>query len=109
MVSLVVPGVWNDPTENIFVDGLGRKDGFTVIIMESSGPFSAEYVEHSIGDTWKLITMTTNSLRDEILKYQDASLETVKGLSVFGIQCIRDKLTLIKTSLCNPNNGRLLS
>lgn len=44
--------------------------------------------------------MATNSLRNKILKHQDASIETAKGLSVCGIQCICDKITLIKTSLC---------
>ncbi|KAI9005467.1 hypothetical protein CLU79DRAFT_806723 [Phycomyces nitens] len=106
--SQMVPGVWNNTPEKLFADGLGRKDGFEIIIMESSRPYSVENIDHSMGDTWKLITMTTNSLRTEILKYQDASIETVKGLSVFGIQCIRDKITLIKTSLCTPTKWQVV-
>ncbi|EIE82629.1 hypothetical protein G6F55_000995 [Rhizopus delemar] len=77
--SQIIPGVWNNTTEKLFADGVGRQDGFEIVIMESSGPFLTENIEHSVDDTWKLITMTTNSLRNEILKYQDASIETAKG------------------------------
>ncbi|KAG2210573.1 hypothetical protein INT47_002515 [Mucor saturninus] len=101
--SQMVPGVWNNTTEKLFADGIGRENGFEVIIMESSGPHSTEHIDHSMGDTQKLITMASNSLRDEILKYQDASFDTAKNLSVYSIQCIRDKITLIKTSLYNPS------
>lgn len=104
----MVPGVWNNTTEKLFADGIGRENGFEVIIMESSGPHSTEYIDHSMGDTQKLITMTNNSLRDEILKYQDASFDTAKGLSVFSIQCICDKITLMKTSLCTPNMWQIV-
>ncbi|KAI8875297.1 hypothetical protein K501DRAFT_280509 [Backusella circina FSU 941] len=37
----------------------------------SKGPYSIEYIDHSIGNTWKLIKMAINSLRNEILKYQN--------------------------------------
>ncbi|KAG1319112.1 hypothetical protein G6F62_012008 [Rhizopus arrhizus] len=84
--SQVIPGVWNNTTEKLFSDGVGRKDGFEVIVME--------YLE--------AYNFDNNSLRNEILKYQDASIETAKGLSAFGIQCICDKITLIKTSLFGP-------
>lgn len=77
--SQIIPGVWNNTTEKLFADGVGRQDGFEIVIMESSGPFLTENIEHSVDDTWKLITMTTNSLRNKILKYQDASIETAKG------------------------------
>lgn len=106
--SQMVPGVWNNTTEKLFADGIGRENGFEVIIMESSGPHSTEYIDHSMGDTQKLIAMTNNSLRDEILKYQDASFDTAKGLSVFSIQCICDKITLMKTSLCTPNMWQIV-
>ena len=34
--SQIIPGVWNNTTERLFADGVGHKDGFEVIIMESS-------------------------------------------------------------------------
>ncbi|RCH95699.1 hypothetical protein CU097_014347 [Rhizopus azygosporus] len=89
----MIPGVWNNTTERLFADGVGCGDGFEVIIMESSGPLFTEDIDHFIEDTWKLITMTTNSLRNEILEYQDASIEAVKGLAVFRIQYICGKIT----------------
>jgi hypothetical protein len=52
--SQVIPGIWNNTTEKLYADGIARKNGFEIIIMESSGPFAVEYVEHSMGDTWKL-------------------------------------------------------
>ncbi|KAG0938477.1 hypothetical protein G6F57_006685 [Rhizopus arrhizus] len=84
--SQVIPGVWNNTTEKLFSDGVGRKDGFEVIVME--------YLE--------AYNFDNNSLRNEILKYQDANIETAKSLSAFGIQCICDKITLLKTSLFGP-------
>jgi hypothetical protein len=104
----MVPEVWNNTAEKLFADGIGRENGFEVIIMESSGPYSIEYIDHSMEDTQKLITMTNNSLRDEILKYQDASFDTAKGLSVFSIQCICDKITLMKTNLCTQNKWQIV-
>ncbi|KAI9478199.1 MAG: hypothetical protein EXX96DRAFT_650552 [Benjaminiella poitrasii] len=95
----MIPGVWNNITEKLFADGLGCRDGFEVIVLESSSPYSVEYVDHSIGDIWKLIITTTNSLRNNIVKYQDASFSTAKALSVFSTQRIRDKIT----SLCTQN------
>ncbi|KAI9032749.1 hypothetical protein CLU79DRAFT_802028 [Phycomyces nitens] len=82
----IIPGVWNSTTERLFVDGVGRKDGFEVLIMESSGPFSTEYSDHSLEDTWKLMTMTTNSL----------------------LQCICDKITLTKCSLFSPTKWQVV-
>ncbi|KAG2191728.1 hypothetical protein INT47_004167 [Mucor saturninus] len=106
--SQVIPGVWNNTTEKLFSDGVGRKDGFEVIIMESSGPYSTENIDHSVEDISKLVTLTTDSLRNEILQYQDASIETAKRLSAFGIQCICDKITLIKTSLFGPTKWQVV-
>ncbi|KAI9277226.1 hypothetical protein BDA99DRAFT_429753, partial [Phascolomyces articulosus] len=45
-----IPSVWNKSIERLFADGVGRKGGFEVVIMESSGPFSTEYIDHP----WKL-------------------------------------------------------
>lgn len=105
---LYLPGVWNNTTEKLFADGIGCENGFEVTIIESSGPYSVEYIDHSMGDTQKLITMPTNSLRDEILKYQDASFDTAEGLSVFSIQCICNKITLLKTNLCTQNKWQIV-
>ncbi|KAG0779055.1 hypothetical protein G6F22_010859 [Rhizopus arrhizus] len=84
--SQMVPGVWNNTAEKLFADGIGRENGFEVIIVESSGPYSIEYIDYSMEDTQKLITKTNNSLRDEILKYQDASFNSAKDQSLYSKQ-----------------------
>lgn len=103
----MVSGVWNNTTEKLFADGIARSNSFEVVIMESSGSYATEYIEHSMEDTQKSITMSVNSLRNEILKFQDASFNTAKKLSVFSIQCICNKITLMKTSLCTPNKWQI--
>ncbi|CAO3620910.1 unnamed protein product [Mucor hiemalis] len=77
--SQMVPGVWNNTTQKLFADGIGREHGIEITIMESSGPQLIEYVEHSMGDLQKLSTMTNNYSRGGILKYQDALFNTAKG------------------------------
>lgn len=106
--SQIIPGVWNNNTERLFADDVGRKDGFEVVIMESSDPFATEYIDHSLEDTWKIITMTSNSLRNEILKYQTASFTTATDLASYGIQCICDKITLTKCSLYSTTKWQVI-
>ncbi|KAI9253568.1 hypothetical protein BY458DRAFT_559025 [Sporodiniella umbellata] len=106
--SQVIPNVWNSSTERLFADGVGCKNGFKVVIMESSGSFSTEYTDHSLQDTWKLIIMTSNSLRNEILKYQNVSSDTAKNLASYGIQFICDKITLTKCSLFSTTKWQVI-
>lgn len=103
-----VPGAWTNKTDNLFADGIGRRDGSEVIVMESSGSYAKEDIDHSVGDTMKLIKMATSSLRSGILKYPNASIETAKGLAVFGVQCICDKITLTKYSLHDSRKWEVL-
>ncbi|RCH91250.1 hypothetical protein CU097_008155 [Rhizopus azygosporus] len=78
--SHMIPGVWNNPTERLFADGIG-----------------CEYVNNHDNQFY----------RNEILKYQDASIETAKGLAAFGTQCTCGKITLIKSSLCSPTKWQI--
>lgn len=48
--SQTVSGVRNNSTEKRFADGIARNGESEVIIMESSGPFSEEYTDHSVND-----------------------------------------------------------
>lgn len=52
--------------------------------MESSGSYAAERVDHTMEDTWKLIILTTDSLRTELINYQDGRFDTVKELAIYG-------------------------
>lgn len=67
--------------------------------MEPPSCYEAEDLEHSLGDTYKLIKLTTASLHEIIKRKQDCKASSAPKLAVFGIQCIKDKLTLIKTTL----------
>lgn len=60
----------------------GRR--FQLILMESSGSYAAERVDHTMEDTWKLIILTTDSLRTELINYQDGRFDTVKELAIYG-------------------------
>lgn len=43
----------------------------------------------------------TNSLQSESLRYQNASISTITNSAVFGVQWFRNKITFLKTSLCD--------
>jgi hypothetical protein len=69
------------------------------IFMESSSGFNVEYYEHIIGDTYKLLESMSNSLNTMIRRKQDCKFSSVINLAVYGVQCIKSKLTLMKTTL----------
>lgn len=52
-IRQIIFGVSNNTTEKLFADGVGRKDDFEIVIMESSGPFLVENIGRSVDDTWK--------------------------------------------------------
>lgn len=43
--------------------------------------------------------MTTGSLRMDLIKYQDGTYDTGKELAAYGVQCIKYRITLLKTSI----------
>ncbi|KAG2233242.1 hypothetical protein INT48_001691 [Thamnidium elegans] len=82
--------------------GIGRTNAQQEnIFMESYSGFKAEDYEHSIGDTYKIIELMSSSLNTMLRRRQDCKLSSVITLAVYGIQCIKSNLTLIKTTL-NP-------
>ena len=104
----MAPGVWNNATNKLYADGLGRAANVDRAIMESSSGYAFEKVEHTMDDTLKLVMMTTDSLRTELLKYQDAKCETAKELAIYGVQCVRSTLTLLKATLCDQSAWQAL-
>ncbi|KAF7720446.1 hypothetical protein EC973_008683 [Apophysomyces ossiformis] len=94
-----VPGVWNNSTTVAYADGVGRARDKEIILMESSSAFDEEDVDHSLGDSWKLIDMMTSTLNTELRSKQDTKFVTAQGLATFGIQLIKDRMTLLKTTL----------
>ncbi|KAG2227189.1 hypothetical protein INT45_008433 [Circinella minor] len=106
--SQIVPGIWKNTTKKLFADGLGRNNDCDIIVMESSSGYSKENIDHSMEDTWKLILMMTDSLRNELMKYQGAKFTDAQELATFGIQCICDRITLIKATMFDARRWQII-
>ncbi|KAI8967679.1 hypothetical protein BDF20DRAFT_839892 [Mycotypha africana] len=90
---------WLNSTSSCFSDGVGRNNnGQKILLMESSSAYGVEDFEHSLQDTYKLIKLSTAGLQEMIKRKQDCKASSASKLAVFGIQCIKDKLTLLKTT-----------
>ncbi|KAI9275938.1 hypothetical protein BDA99DRAFT_422207, partial [Phascolomyces articulosus] len=68
-----------------FADGIGRRDNTEKIFMESSSSYNKEDFKHI-----------------------DARYESVLKLAVFGVQCIRDRITLMKTTFGRNNKWHVM-
>ncbi|KAI8330033.1 hypothetical protein BD560DRAFT_303337, partial [Blakeslea trispora] len=100
------PGIWLNTKNNIFSDGIGRMNMHEErIFMESSSNFQTEDFEHSIGDTYKIVESMPSSLNTMLRQKQDCKLSSVLNIAVYGIQCIKSKLTLMKITL-DPHSDR---
>ncbi|KAI7848571.1 hypothetical protein BDC45DRAFT_540859 [Circinella umbellata] len=106
--SLIVPGFWKNTTKKLFADGLGQNNDCDIIVMESSSGYSKENINHSMEDTWKLILMMTDSLCNELMKYQGAKFTDAQELATFGIQCICDQITLIKATMFDARRWQII-
>lgn len=106
--SQIIPGIWKNDTDKLFADGVGRDGDSEMVLMESSSCYSAEKIDHTMSDTWKLIMMSTDSLRMELLKYQDGSFDTAKELAIFGVQCVKGTITLLKTTIHDEHAWRVV-
>ena len=74
-------------------------------IHECSGILK-EHTTHSIEDSLKVLECSVASLRREAANYKFSSLETFKRLNTYGIQMIKSKITLSKTSMYNENTWK---
>ncbi|KAG1560055.1 hypothetical protein G6F49_003052 [Rhizopus delemar] len=100
------PGAWLNSKNNTFSDGIGRTNvQQEKIFMESSSGFHVEDFGHSVGDTYKIVESMTSSLSIMMLHKQDCKFSSVLNLAVYGIQCIKNRLTLMKTTL-DPHSDR---
>ncbi|KAM3587037.1 hypothetical protein VKS41_002083 [Umbelopsis sp. WA50703] len=82
-----------------FADGLGLQSKHEFLIVEASSNGDDENLTHSIDDTVKQLDSTTGALKSLIMHHLSANFDTLKRLSVLGIQCIANKITLSATSL----------
>ena len=58
-----------------------------------------EHITHSLEDSMKILECNVAALREEACHYENASLETFKKLSAYGIQILKMQVTLSKTSI----------
>ncbi|KAI9485277.1 MAG: hypothetical protein EXX96DRAFT_592492 [Benjaminiella poitrasii] len=100
------PGIWLNSKNDIFSDGKGRTNiQQEKIFMESSSSFQVEDFEQSIGDTYKIVESMSSSLNIMLRQKQDCKLSSVVNLAIYGIQCIKSKLTFMKATLY-PHSDR---
>ena len=100
------PGAWLNSRNNIFSEGISRTNiQQEKIFMESSSGFHVEGFRHSAGDTYKIVESMTSNLSIIMRRKQDCKFSSVLNLTVYGIQCVKNRLTLIKTTL-DPHSDR---
>lgn len=89
-----------------YVDGLGHDlyECERLVMEASSGEFK-ENIPHTIDDTAKQINSSIMMLKSNVRKHLDASFETMCKVEVYGIQTVRNSITLSKTSLNDIQGG----
>lgn len=70
----------------------------------SSGQLK-ESMTHTIEDTLKLLECGVASLRKEMGRFKNASLETFHELKVYCVQIIKTRVTLSELSLFDKDSG----
>ncbi|KAL9540857.1 hypothetical protein MBANPS3_009446 [Mucor bainieri] len=93
-----------------YADALGKNtmtDNEEFFIESSSG-FDKENVNHSLDDTLKLLAECSNALLHIIKHNKKASIDTISRKCVFGIQVIKQTLTLTKVSLSKSGKWKLV-
>ncbi|KAI9265489.1 hypothetical protein EDC94DRAFT_488307, partial [Helicostylum pulchrum] len=83
-----------------YVDGLGydRYEYERLVMEASSGEFKESFI-HIIDDTMKQINSSMMMIKSSVRKNLDASFDTICKTEVYGVQSIRNSITLSKTSL----------
>ncbi|GAA5796137.1 hypothetical protein HPULCUR_001506 [Helicostylum pulchrum] len=74
--------------------------------METSSGGLEEDIDHTLGDSLKLLENIAAILNTYRSKYLDSNKTTFSRLKVFGIQCIKTTITLISVSA--PGDGKFL-
>ena len=84
-----------------YADGLGRNTitNNEELFIECSSGFDNEITRHSLDDTLKLLVECSNSLLHILKQNKRASIETMTKKCTFGIQVIKQTLTLTKINL----------
>lgn len=83
-----------------YADALGKNTvSNNEVFIECSNGFNKEVTNHSLDDTLKLLIECTNSLLHILKPNKRASIETMMKKCIFGIQVIKNILTVTKLDL----------
>ncbi|CEP19541.1 hypothetical protein [Parasitella parasitica] len=93
-----------------YADGLGRntRTSNEELFIECSSGFDKEITAHSLDDTLKLLVECSNSLLHILKQNKRASMETMTKKCTFGIQVIKQTLTVTKLNLTKSGRWRLV-
>ncbi|KAI9259165.1 hypothetical protein EDC94DRAFT_497230, partial [Helicostylum pulchrum] len=92
--------------KNGYADGIGYTGQDERLLMETSSGGLEEDIDHTLGDSLKLLKNLAAILNTYRSKYLDSNKTTFSRLKVFGIQCIKTTITLISVSA--PGDGKFL-
>ncbi|GAA5805934.1 hypothetical protein HPULCUR_011460 [Helicostylum pulchrum] len=76
--------------------------------VECSSGFEKEMVNHSLDDTLKLLVECSNSLLNTIKQNKNASIDSITKKCAFGVQVIKQTLTLTKMTLSKSGKWKLV-
>ncbi|KAJ8659843.1 hypothetical protein O0I10_004436 [Lichtheimia ornata] len=76
--------------------------------MESSSAYIEEDITHSLDDTYKLVDEMASTLKMELQEMAQVSATTAYQRAVYGIQCIRNQTTLLKTTLGSDHKWHVI-
>ncbi|KAI8094666.1 hypothetical protein BDF21DRAFT_409218 [Thamnidium elegans] len=92
--------------KNGFADGIGYTGQDERLLMEASSGGLEENLDHTLGDSLKLLENLTAILNTYRAKYLNSDKTTFSKLKVFGIQCVKTTITLVSVSA--PGDGKIL-
>ncbi|CAO3658239.1 unnamed protein product [Rhizopus stolonifer] len=86
-----------------YSDGLGRSNNYESLFIESSSGIIQENVNHTLDDILKFICECNGALLYILSQFNRSSFKTALEGSTFGIQVIKNTITLSKMNLKNDS------
>lgn len=89
-----------------YADGIGYTNQEERLLFEASSGGLEEDLNHTLGDSLKLLENLTAIVNTYRSKYLNSNRTTFSKLKVFGIQCIKTTITIVSVSA--PGDGKFL-
>ncbi|KAI9273833.1 hypothetical protein EDC94DRAFT_510359, partial [Helicostylum pulchrum] len=86
-----------------YADGLGKLNGYESLFIESSSGTVQKNVDHTLEDTLKLICECNDAFFYILSQSNRCSFQTALKRSTFGVQIIKNSITLSKMNLKNDS------